>query len=133
MENVHMIAIGEAARQSGVSIETIRYYEREGVVPLPRRAPNGRRVYSEKEVGRLRFIRRCRDLGFAIAQAKDLLSLSEGEKQDCSAVWDIGILHLDEVRSKIAELRALEAALEELTANCRTGSVSCQMLEELAR
>ena len=128
-----MIAIGEAARQSGVPIETIRYYEREGVVPAPRRAANGRRVYSEKEVGRLRFIKRCRDLGFSITDAKGLLSLSEGENDNCATVKDIGTAHLFAVRSKIAELKALEAALEQLTANCRDGSVSCQMLEALAR
>ena len=128
-----MIAIGEAARQSGVPIETIRYYEREGVVPAPRRAANGRRVYSETEVGRLRFIKRCRDLGFSITEAKGLLSLSEGENDNCAMVKDIGTAHLFAVRSKIAELKALEAALEQLTANCRDGSVSCQMLEALAR
>ena len=128
-----MIAIGDAASQSGVSIETIRYYEREGIVPAPQRAANGRRVYSEKEVGRLRFIKRCRDLGFAIAEAKALLSLSEGENKNCDVVKDIGTAHLVEVRSKIAELKALEAALEQLTANCQSGSVTCQMLEELAR
>ena len=128
-----MIAIGEAARQSGVPIETIRYYEREGVVPAPRRAANGRRVYSEKEVGRLRFIKRCRDLGFSITEAKGLLSLSEGENDNCATVKDIGTAHLSAVRSKIAELKALEAALEQLTANCKAGSVSCQMLEALAR
>ena len=128
-----MIAIGEAARQSGVPIETIRYYEREGVVPTPQRAANGRRVYSEKEVGRLRFIKRCRDLGFSITEAKGLLSLSEGENDNCATVKDIGTAHLSAVRSKIAELKALEAALEQLTANCKAGSVSCQMLEALAR
>ena len=128
-----MIAIGEAARRSGVSIETIRYYEREGVVPAPRRAANGRRVYSEKEVGRLRFIRRCRDLGFSISVAKALLSLSQGENENCAVVKDIGSAHLNEVRSKIAELKALEAALKELTANCQSGSTSCQMLEALAK
>ena len=128
-----MIAIGEAARLSGVAIETIRYYEREGVVPVPRRAANGRRVYSAKDVGRLRFIRRCRDLGFSVAEAKGLLALSERENGNCAVVKDIGTGHLNAVRSKIAELKALEAALEELTANCQTGSVSCQMLVALAQ
>lgn len=128
-----MIAIGEAARQSGIPIETIRYYEREGVVPAPQRAANGRRVYSDKEVGRLRFIKRCRDLGFSITEAKGLLSLSEGENDNCTMVKDIGTAHLFAVRSKIAELRALEAALKQLTANCKAGSVSCQMLKALAQ
>lgn len=128
-----MIAIGEAARRSGVTIETIRYYEREGVVPPPPRAANGRRVYADKDVGRLRFIRRCRDLGFSISDAKALLSLSEGENRDCAVVKGIGATHLASVREKIVKLRALETALEELTANCQSGSVSCQMLEDLAR
>lgn len=128
-----MIAIGEAARQSGVSIETIRYYEREGVVPPAKRAENGRRVYSEKAIGRLRFIKRCRDLGFSIAQGKGLLSLSEGENQNCAVVKDISAKHLSDVRAKIEELKALEGALEELTASCQIGSVSCRMLEALAR
>ena len=128
-----MIAIGEAARQSSVPIETIRYYEREGVVPAPKRAANGRRVYTDKQVGSLRFIKRCRDLGFSIAEAKGLLSLSDGEHDNCEMVKDIGTEHLFAVRSKIEELKALEAALIQLTANCKAGSVSCQMLAALAR
>ncbi|UWQ32382.1 MerR family transcriptional regulator [Leisingera sp. M527] len=70
-----MTAIGEASRQSGVSVETIRYYEREGIVPKPQRAPNNRRLYSARDVGRLRFLKRSRDLGFPLADAKTLLVL----------------------------------------------------------
>lgn len=126
-----MIAIGEAARQSGVSIEAIRFYEREGVVPRPPRTESGRRVYSQAAVSELGFIRRCRDLGFPLAEVRALLALSRGERDECSTVRDLGLRHLEEVRSKIAELRRLEMALEELTENCASGSVRCPMLEAL--
>lgn len=126
-----MYAIGEASRQCGVPIETIRYYEREGVVPKPHRASNGRRIYSEHEIGRLRFIRQCRDLGFQIADAKTLMALSEGSNSDCADVEQIGTTHLANIREKISELKRMEAALAELIANCKSGSTQCPMLEQL--
>jgi len=126
-----MFAIGEASRRSGVSVETIRYYEREGIVPKPCRAANGRRVYSDAEIAQLRFIKRCRELGFGIVDAKALLALSEGADADCAKVHEVGTTHLANVRSKISELTRLEAALEELVANCRLGFASCPMLEKL--
>ena len=126
-----MYAIGEASRQSGVPIETIRYYEREGIVPKPERASNGRRVYSDQEIGRLRFIRRCRDLGFQIADAKTLMAFSEGSNTDCADVEQVGTTHLANIREKISELKRMEAALAELIANCKSGSTQCPMLERL--
>ena len=68
-----MLPIGDAARQSGVTIETIRYYEREGVVPPPDRSASGRRLYDAAGIARLRFIKRCRDLGFSLSVTKTLL------------------------------------------------------------
>ncbi|WP_170519873.1 MerR family transcriptional regulator [Ruegeria atlantica] len=126
-----MIAIGEASRQSGVGIETIRYYEREGIVPKPARAPNNRRLYSAHDVGRLRFLKKCRGLGFPLADAKTLLDLSEGGGEDCRTVKEMADLHISKVRDKIRELRRLETALNELTANCDSGNVSCPMLSQL--
>lgn len=126
-----MIAIGEASRQSGVGIETIRYYEREGIVPKPERAPNNRRIYSVQDVGRLRFLKKCRDLGFPLADSKALLLLSEGGGEDCQSVQELAELHITNIRDKIDELRRLEAALHELTANCASGNVSCPMLARL--
>jgi MerR family mercuric resistance operon transcriptional regulator len=127
-----MIAIGEASRQSGVGIETIRYYEREGIVPIPERAPNNRRLYGPSDVGRLRFLKTCRDLGFPLADAKLLLDLSESHDTDCQAVKDVAESHIAHVRKKIAELTKLEAALAELTVNCEGGSVACPMLGQLS-
>ncbi|UWR05173.1 MerR family transcriptional regulator (plasmid) [Ruegeria conchae] len=126
-----MFAIGEASRQSGVGIETIRYYEREGIVPKPERASNNRRMYSAHDVGRLCFLRKCRDLGFALADAKVLLNLSEGDSEDCQSVKELAELHISNVRMKIIELKRLEAALNELTANCNIGNVSCPMLTQI--
>ncbi|AVO39231.1 MerR family transcriptional regulator [Pukyongiella litopenaei] len=126
-----MIAIGEASRQSGVGIETIRYYEREGIVPKPQRAPNNRRLYSAHDVGRLRFLRRCRDLGFPLADAVALLALSESSDEDCRSVKEIAELHISEVRSRIDDLTRLETALKELTVNCDSGNVSCPLLSRL--
>jgi len=126
-----MFAIGEASRRSGVSVETIRYYEREGIVPRPSLSANGRRVYSDIEIGRLRFIKRCRELGFGIPDATALLEFSEGADGNCDEVHEVGTTHLASVRRKISELKRLEAALDELVANCRLGSTSCPLLEEL--
>lgn len=126
-----MIAIGQAAEQSGVAVETIRYYERAGIVPPPARAANGRRLYSEADVGRLRFIRRCRDLGFSMADARTLLDLADGNGGHCDEVQALSSDHLAAVRARIDRLRRLEAALEELRSNCRSGSPHCPMLEAL--
>ncbi len=126
-----MFAIGEASRQSGVGIETIRYYEREGIVPKPERASNNRRMYFTQDIGRLRFLKKCRDLGFSLTDAKTLLDLSEGDVEDCQSVKQLAELHVFNVRAKIDELRRLEAALVELTANCENGNVSCPMLSKL--
>ncbi|SLN44885.1 Mercuric resistance operon regulatory protein [Falsiruegeria litorea R37] len=126
-----MIAIGEASRRSGVGIETIRYYEREGIVPKPERASNNRRLYSEHDVGRLRFLKKCRDLGFPLADAKILLNLSEGDREDCRSVKEVAEIHITKIRAKIDELGRLEAALSELTANCDSGNVSCPLLSQL--
>lgn len=126
-----MIAIGEAARQSGVSIETIRYYEREGIVPRPARAENGRRLYAPQDVQRLRFIRRCRDLGFTMAGARALMALSEGREADCALARSITLEHLGEVRRRIADLRRLESSLLRFSEQCKGGKTRCPLIDSL--
>ena len=126
-----MLTIGLAANLSGVGIETIRYYEREGVVPMAERAANGRRLYDQAAVARLRFVRRCRDLGFSVPQVKELLSLSSEDPRTCDEARAIGIEHLDGVRSKIADLAQMEAALVELMDNCAEGQTNCPLLARL--
>jgi MerR family mercuric resistance operon transcriptional regulator len=126
-----MYPIGEAARRSGVAIETIRYYEREGVVPLPDRAASGRRLYDKAGIARLRFVKRCRDLGFSIEDVRALLALSKPDSKACSDVKRIGERHLHDVRDKIADLTRLEAALTELVAECEQGKRQCPVLRQL--
>ena len=110
--------IGEAARESGVGIETIRYYERAGIIPAPRRSAGGQRRFSTKEVARLRFIRRSRDLGFGIADIRELMVLVAAAEPCCAGAEAIGRRHLEAIRARLVELRRLEAAMEELVAGC---------------
>ena len=126
-----MIEIGQASRLSGVGIETIRYYEREGIIPAAARALNNRRVYGPTDVGRLRFLKRCRDLGFGLADARRLLDLSEHQSTDCQQAKEMAQTHIADVRAKIAALATLDAALSQLTANCDGGSRACPMLDRL--
>lgn len=126
-----MYPIGIAAKRSGVGIEAIRYYERVGVVPAADRGSNGRRLYDDVAINRLRFVRRCRDLGFSICQVRTLLSLSVSETHNCSDASKIGDLHLNEVRQKVADLKELEAALVLLLDNCADGQADCPMLLRL--
>jgi len=126
-----MHSIGTAARKSGVTIETIRYYEREGVVPEAARSASGRRQYASEGIARLRFVKRCRDLGFPIADIKSLLALSEGADTSCENARVIGEGNLALVREKIADLSRMEAALVQLVGLCRRGRSECPMLKEL--
>ena len=126
-----MFAIGEVSRRSGVSIETIRYYEREGISARPGRTAAGRRVYSAAGVSELSFIKRCRDLGFSITDVRALRSLSGVAEGACGEVEVLGRRHLTNVRQKITDLGRIEAALQELVTNCRDGKAHCPMLENL--
>lgn len=126
-----MMTIGEAARQSGVTIETIRYYEREQIVPAPGRGASGRRLYTAQEVGRLRFVKRCRDLGFGMTDIGVLLKLAGSQEGSCDGAGRLGQSQLAQIRQKIADLQRLEAALSELTLNCTAGRSECPMLAAL--
>lgn len=126
-----MIAIGEASRLSGVSIETIRYYEREGIIAKAGRTASGRRAYSDAEISELRFIKRCRDLGFSIPDVVALRDLADAPSSSCETVERLGQKHLTEVQAKLRELRQLEKALAELVSNCANGKSECPMLDAL--
>lgn len=126
-----MQTIGEAARLSGVRIETIRYYERHGVVPAPGRTASGRRAYDAEAIARLRFVKRCRDLGFPLAEVRTLLGLSADTERVCGEVRQIGEGHLRHVRAKLADLARLEEALVELIDDCDEGRSGCPALRRL--
>jgi len=128
-----MYTIGKASEQSGVNIETIRYYEREGVVPKPGRSAGGRRLYSSDEISKLRFVRRCRDLGFPISIIQTFLSLTAQSDRSCGEVKTIAENHLGEIDAKIENLVRLREALLSLSKNCDDGTAACPMLDTLMK
>jgi MerR family mercuric resistance operon transcriptional regulator len=125
------ITIGKLSRLCGVSIETIRYYERIGLMPRPPRSQNGRRSYGSGSVGTLGFIRRCRELGFSLDDIRALLVLRTSERK-CADVKTIAARHLDAVRAKLQTLHEMELSLTELVAICPgDASAECPVLEAL--
>ncbi|MCX7561808.1 helix-turn-helix domain-containing protein [Sulfitobacter sp. F26204] len=128
-----MFTIGKASERSGVNIETIRYYERIGVVPKPGRSAGGRRLYSPDEIAKLRFVRRCRDLGFPISVIQTFLSLTKQSSRSCGEVKTLAESHLDEINAKIENLTLLRKALLSLSANCDDGTAACPMLDALMK
>jgi len=128
-------AIGELSRRSGVNIETIRYYERVGLLPAPPRSGGGRRIYGPPESRALSFIRRARELGFTLDEIRTLLALSaEDRRRSCAAVRDVAARHLDDIRAKISDLRAMERVLAKTVARCDAGEAAgCPVIETLSR
>ena len=125
--------IGDLSRQTGVNIETIRYYERIGVLPKPARQPNGRRTYSPADAERLGFIRHARELGFDLPSIRILLALQERPEASCEDASRIAQEQLEAVESRIARLLLLQDELARMVSDCRRGRVSeCRVIEALA-
>ena len=132
------LSIGFVARQTGCTVPTIRYYEEIGLLAAAARSDTGHRHYDDSVVRRLTFIRRCRDFGFSIDQVRELVNLVDEPQRPCVEVRDIAAVHLAEVRSKLAELQALEASLSNFVASCETAcaggaTVDCNILQDLAQ
>jgi Cu(I)-responsive transcriptional regulator len=125
--------IGELARAADTKAETIRYYERIGLLAEPPRTAGNYRDYSAVHASRLTFTRRARDLGFSIEQIRALLDLADRKEQSCEAVDTIAREHLADVKRKLADLGALRRELDALIGQCRHGTVAeCRILEALA-
>ncbi len=126
------LSIGELGRRTGTKVETIRYYERIGLLIAPARTEGNYLAYGEAELNRLSFIRRARDLGFSLEQVRDLLALSDRRDQSCAEVDELAGAHLAEVERKIADLEALRRELSALLSQCRKGTIStCLIIETL--
>ena len=110
--------IGELARVLGVPIETIRYYEREGLLPIPARSEGNYRLYSEVHRERLSFIRHCRSLDMALDEVRQLLRFKDAPDAPCGAVNALLDAHIGHVTDRIAELRRLKTQLQELRDRC---------------
>lgn len=125
-------SIGDLARRGGVSIETIRYYERVGLLPQPKRTPSGRRKYDERDHGTLTFIRKARGLGFPIEDTRALLKLRNAEDA-CADVKSIALHHLEKIRADMRRAIEVERMLSEALSRCAgSGSTSaCSVLKVL--
>src|SRR3974390_978959 len=126
------LSIGELSKQSGVNIETIRYYEKIGVMPAPDRRANGYRAYGADHLKRLSFVRRSRQLGFSLEEIRGLLRLVDGEAYTCAQVRALTLDHLAEIRCKIADLKRLKRVMEEMAAQCSGGKTpECPIVDAL--
>ncbi len=124
------LTIGRLAFATGVNVETIRYYERAGLISPPARTEGNYRSYRDSDVTRLRFVRRTRDLGFSLEQVRALLSISGHRDRSCGTVDAIATEHLTEVDRKIADLTALRRELADAVTSCAGGTVAeCRILE----
>jgi DNA-binding transcriptional MerR regulator len=127
-----MPSIGDLSRQTGVKVPTIRYYEEIGLLPTPVRSAGNQRVYDEKMLQRLSFIRHARDLGFPLADIQELLGMADDPDQSCAAADVIATRQLASVKARIARLTALQDELERMLAQCSCGTIAdCRVIEVL--
>ena len=123
---------GVLAKQSGVNGETIRYYEKIGLMPDPIRSEGGHRLYNDTHLRRLLFIRRCRELGFTLKEVRGLLELVDEGDYTCAEVRERTIVHLDDVRQKIRDLQKMQRTLKIMVSQCDGGLVAeCPIIDTL--
>jgi MerR family transcriptional regulator, copper efflux regulator len=127
------LTIGQLAKAGGVGVETIRFYEREGLIAEPPRRRSGYRQYPLSAVRRVRFIRRAKQVGFTLAEIQDLLSLRVSENRRCAEVRDLARAKVRDIERRIAELERMAAALSRLSRACRGNGPTgeCPLLDAL--
>jgi MerR family mercuric resistance operon transcriptional regulator len=126
------LSIGSLSKQSGVNIETIRYYEKIGIMPKPPRTGGGFRAYTPEHAKRLHFVRRGRELGFSLDELRGLLRLVDGHAYTCAEVHALTVARLNDIRQKIADLRRLERVMTAMVAQCTDDQVpECPVIDAL--
>jgi MerR family mercuric resistance operon transcriptional regulator len=127
------LRIGEVAKRAGVSVDTLRYYERRALLGEPRRLPSGYRLFGSDSVRRVRFIRRAQELGFSLAEIAELLALRVGPGTHCQDVQRAARRRLDEIELRLARLAAMRRVLHELLRACarRSRTEECPILAAL--
>lgn len=124
-------AIGHVSKETGVNIETIRYYERKGLTPSPPRSSGGHRTYDETTIRRLRFVRRSRELGFTLNDIRTLLSMVDGGNE-CAEIHSLTLQHLETIRGRIRDLRRLDKTLSAIAAECeKQVTPDCPIIDAL--
>lgn len=130
--NGQNLGIGEMSRQTGVNIETIRYFEKIGMMQVPDRTAGGNRQYDGEHLRRLFFINRCRKIGFSQAEIKALLSMIDNQDVTCADVHGIAIAHIADIQQKVRDLRKLEKVLTKMANECTQGNIpECPIIETL--
>jgi len=128
------LKIGELARRTGLQIETIRYYEREGLLPAPARSAGNYRLYGPAHAERLQFIRHCRSLDMTLGEVRTLLNVRDAPEESCTEVNSLLDRQIGDVARRIRELQALEEQLRALRSRCCTTQAAkdCEILKELS-
>lgn len=128
-----MFSIGRLARETGCKVQTIRYYEEIGVMPVPERSKGNQRLYGPDLVHRLAFIRHSRELGFSLDTIRDLLNLTDDPNQSCETVTRTAQAHLNEVNSRLKRLNTVKWELERMIKQCNGRQMNdCLIIEALA-
>lgn len=130
---MRLLTIGQLAKSADVGVETVRFYERQGLLAEPNRRPSGYRQYDEGVVDRLRFIRRAKELGFTLSEIKDLLSLRLDPSTTCADVKNRAEEKIDDIEAKVRTLQRMKKALVKVTKACsgRGSTSDCPILEAL--
>lgn len=124
----------ELAQRTGCNLETVRYYEKVGLLPEPPRTASGYRSYDGTHERRLRFVLRSRELGFSLDEVRELLRLVDERDRPCAEARDVATVHLVDVRAKIADLRRMERVLKDVVTRCGDGTLpECPLIETLFR
>lgn len=125
--------IGDLARIAGTGVQTIRYYETQGLMRAPSRSQGNQRRYTRDDLDRLKFIRHSRELGFTLENVRSLLQLAAHPENPCTAADAIAMAHLHDVERKIKRLKSLKRALTVMVADCQQGSIhGCRIIDTLA-
>lgn len=127
------VTIGGLAKASGVKITTIRYYESIGLIEPPDRSEGGQRLYDQKAIERMRFIRHGRDLGFPLEAIRELIALSQDKNHSCAEIDEIARRHAADVKQRVKRLKALERELNRMIKECSADRISdCRVMEILS-
>lgn len=129
------LKIGELAKLTGSQVETVRYYEREGLIPAPHRSESNYRLYDFTHVEHLQFVLRCRSLDMTLNEIRELLKFRDSPEQNCDAVNELLDHHIEHVTTRIAELQSLENQLKKLRKLCGQSQKAkdCQILQGLSK
>ncbi|MFQ5533612.1 MAG: helix-turn-helix domain-containing protein [Sphingomonadales bacterium] len=126
------LTIGALSKATGCIVETIRYYERIGLMPDPRPSGTGRRLYKRDHLKRLTFIRRARELGFSLHEVRVLLGLVDGGDYSCSEVRTLALEQLAKIRGRIADLGKMERVLSDMASKCEDLEIpECPVIDAL--